>query len=184
VRRIEAVTGGNALAYIEDEEALLQNIVTILRVTPEQIAPRVEQLIADKRALEKEILQLKNSLLAKQQDDWYSKAVTIGSAKVIVAKIENADINLLRQTLDNMKQKLESATVLLAGINADKISLLSFVSENLTSKIHAGELVKHIAAIIGGSGGGRAAMAQGGGTKLEKLDDALQVIVPWVKERL
>lgn len=184
VRRIEAVTAANALQWINQAEDSLQNATLLFNCAPEQLAGKIKQLVEDKRVLEKELVKLKNAAALNKGKDLTSQIVMLDNIKVLAAKLENVDMQALRQTLDNLKQNLGVFVVLLASVVADKINLVAGVSKDLTGKINAGELVKHVAAQLGGSGGGRPDMAQGGGVNLEALPNALQSALPWIKEKL
>jgi alanyl-tRNA synthetase len=136
------------------------------------------------RALEKELARLKSKLASSQGDDLAAQAVTVGSAKVLAAVMEGADVPALRETLDKLRDKLGSAAIVLAAVNDGKVSLIAGVTPDLTSKVKAGELVNFVAAQVGGKGGGKADMAQAGGTQPENLPAALAAVGKWVEGRL
>jgi len=184
VRRIEAVTGEAALAYIQQQQQQLQEIAGALKVQPQEAVIKLGQVIQNVRALEKELGRLKSRLATSQGGDLVSQAISVGGSKLLVATLDGADQNALRETLDKVKDKLKSCVAVLAAVEGERVSLVAGVSSDLTQKIKAGELVNFVAQQIGGKGGGRADMAQAGGTEPEKLDKALETVATWVEQRL
>ena len=184
VRRIEAVTGEAALAYIQQQQQQLQEIAGALKVQPQEAVIKLGQVMQNVRALEKELGRLKSKLATNQGSDLISQAISVGESKLLVATLEGADQNALRETLDKVKDKLKSCVAVLAAVEGERVSLVAGVSNDLTQKIKAGELVNFVAQQVGGKGGGRADMAQAGGTQPEKLGKALETIAPWVEQRL
>lgn len=184
VRRIEAVTGEAALAYIQQQQEQLQEIAGALKVQPQEAVIKLGQVMQNVRALEKELGRLKSKLATSQGGDLISQAITIGESKLLVATLEGADQNALRETLDKIKDKLKSCVAVLAAVEGERVSLVAGVSNDLTQKIKAGELVNFVAQQIGGKGGGRPDMAQAGGTQPDKLGKALETIATWVEQRL
>ncbi|MDR1350866.1 MAG: alanine--tRNA ligase [Zoogloeaceae bacterium] len=183
VRRIEAVTGINALHWAQTEEARLTEISTLLKAQPADAAGRISALMEHARELEKEIARLKSKLAASQGDDLLHQAQDVGGVKVLAAILEGADAAVLRSTLDRMKDKLKSAVIVLASVQNGKVILIAGVTADLTARIKAGELVNFVARQVGGKGGGRADMAQAGGTEPEGLAKALAGVKEWARER-
>jgi alanyl-tRNA synthetase len=184
VRRIEAVTGESALTYVGETEKRLGQIAGLLRGSRDDVANKVNQLLEQSRKLEKELDQLKAKLASSQGSDLLGQAVDMGGFKLLAAKLEGADAKALRETVDQLKNKLGSAVVLLAAVAEGKVMLAAGVTQDQTSRIKAGELVNHVALQVGGKGGGRPDMAQAGGTNPEALAGALVSVEPWVREKI
>ena len=184
VRRIEAVTGQGALDYVRQSETQLQQLTQLLKGSREDVGDRVKQLLERTRVLEKELEQLKGKLASSQGDDLTAQAQLIQGVNVVAARLDGADVKTLRVTLDQLKNKLGSAVVVLAAVVNGKVDLVAGVSKENTSKIKAGELVNMVAQQIGGKGGGRPDMAQAGGTQPEHLESALASVPSWIRERL
>jgi len=184
VRRIEAVTGARALAWVRDNEQRLARIAELVKGSREDVDERVGQLLERSRLLEKELQQLKGKLASSQGTDLAAQAVEIDGLKVLAARLDGADSKVLRETLDQLKNKLGSAAVVLAAVDGDKVSLVAGVTKDRTGQIKAGELVNMVATRVGGKGGGRPDMAQAGGNQPANLDAALQAVPDWVRERL
>ncbi|MCB1899486.1 MAG: alanine--tRNA ligase [Rhodocyclaceae bacterium] len=184
VRRIEAVTGGNALTLVQHQEDLLDAITGTLKAQPNELLARVSQVVDNVRTLEKEISRLKSKLASSQGDDLAAQAVEIKGAKVLAAMLDGADVPTLRETIDKLKDKLGSAVVLLSSVSEGKVSLIAGVTADLTARTKAGELVNFVAQQVGGKGGGRPDMAQAGGTQPENLPTALASVAGWVEGKL
>ncbi|NTV11201.1 MAG: alanine--tRNA ligase [Zoogloea sp.] len=184
VRRIEAVTGDNALVLVQQQQALLDDVTDALKAQPQEVVARVGQVMDNVRALEKELARLKSKLAASQGDELMNQAFEVNGAKVLAATLDGADVPTLRETLDKLKDKLKSAVILLASVNDGKVSLIAGVTSDLTGKAKAGELVNFVAQKVGGKGGGRPDMAQAGGTQPEHLPAALAAVKGWAQERL
>ncbi|MDR3230035.1 MAG: alanine--tRNA ligase, partial [Synergistaceae bacterium] len=163
------------------QEQRVTGIASLLKAQPDDAAERVAAALDNARALEKELARLKSKLAASQGDDLAAQAVDLGGVKVLAATLEGADIPTLRETLDKLKDKLKSAVIVLASVKDGKVSLIAGVTADLTGKYKAGELVNFVAQQVGGKGGGRADMAQAGGTEPEKLAGALKSVGEWVK---
>ncbi|MBO1927879.1 alanine--tRNA ligase [Thiomicrorhabdus sp. 6S2-11] len=183
VRRIEAITGEAAWKVIYDEEDALLNIAETVKSDKTQVENKVSQLAADYKALEKELKALQAKLAASQGDDLANSAVKVGEVNVLAAKMEGADRNMLRDTMDKLKDKLEPAVIVLAAVDGDNIALTAGVSKSATSSYKAGELVNHVAQQVGGKGGGRPDMAQAGGNQPENLEAALASVIGWVESK-
>jgi len=186
VRRVEAITGDNALAWVQNQNALLTQVAGLVRSTPADLPARIGQMQDQVKTLEKDLEQLRSKLAASAGNDLAaSKAVEIKGVKVLAAGIGDVDPKALRGMVDNLKDKLKPAVVLLATGSADgKISVVGGVTADLTDRIKAGELVGFVAGQVGGKGGGRADMAMGGGTDVAALPAAIASVRKWVDERL
>lgn len=184
VRRIEAVTGINALAFDRANEQQLEAIGGLLKTRPDSILGKLEQLLASQKKLEKELQQLKAKLATSSGGDLASTAKVIHGIKVLAAKIEGADRKSLLATMDQMKSKLGSAVVLLATVDDKGVALVAGVTKDLVDKIKAGDLMQDAAARLGGKGGGRPDSAQGGGPDETALPSVLDGVYSWVESRL
>ncbi|MHB1372970.1 MAG: alanine--tRNA ligase [Thauera sp.] len=184
IRRVEAITGENALRYAQEQERRVQGMSALLKVQPDEVAERVAGILDNVRALEKELARLKGKLAASQGDELLSQAVEVGGIKVLAALLEGADVPTLRDTMDKLKDKLKSAAIVLASVGEGKVSLIAGVTADHTAKVKAGELVNFVAQQVGGKGGGRPDMAQAGGTQPENLPAALAGVKDWVAGKL
>lgn len=183
IRRIEAVTGPYAVDYMKSIESKMQHIASMLNTTPADLELKIQQLQKNLKHIEKELETVKIKFAQNTSGDLLSRAEIINDVKVLAIELENVDAKTLRDTLDVLKSKCEKAIIVLATIQDEKISLVAGVSKGLTDKFNAGELMQFVAIQLGGKGGGRADMAQGGGTELKKLATALQSVTTWVKEK-
>jgi alanyl-tRNA synthetase len=183
VRRVEAVTGGNALTYVQQLNASLNEAADALKAQPQELTARIGQMQDHVKALEKELARLKSKVASSQGDDLASQAVDVKGIRLLVAAMDGADGKTLRETLDKLKDKLKSAVILLGAADGAKVSLIAGVTADLTGKIKAGDLVNFVAQQVGGKGGGRPDMAQAGGTESAKLPAALASVQSWVNER-
>ncbi len=184
IRRVEAVTGENALRYAQEQERRVQGVSALLKVQPDEVAERVAGILDNVRALEKELARLKSKLASSQGDDLADQAVEVGGMKVLAATLDGADVPTLRETMDKLKDKLKSAAIVLGAVADGKVSLIAGVTPDLTAKLKAGELVNFVAQQVGGKGGGRPDMAQAGGTEPDKLPAALAAVPGWVGDKL
>jgi alanyl-tRNA synthetase len=184
VRRIEAVTGAGALAYVRQTEDRLQLVAELVRGSRDDVARKVEQLQARVKGLEKELEQTRARLASGQGGDLSAQAKDIKGVKVLAARVDGADSKTLRDTLDKLKDKLGNAAIVLAAVQDGKVLLIAGVTKDLTTKVPAGELVNQVALRVGGKGGGRPDMAQAGGTDPTHLDTALADVPAWVEGRL
>ncbi|MBE9532802.1 MAG: alanine--tRNA ligase, partial [Proteobacteria bacterium] len=184
VRRIEAVTGDNALSYIDENQARLDKIAALIKATPDTVQDKTEQLVQRNRQLEKELNALKGKLASSTGSDLASSAQDIAGIKIVAAQLEGADTKSLRDTVDQLKNKLGTSAILLSSVDGDKITLIAGVSKDATDRIKAGELVGHVASQVGGKGGGRPDMAQGGGNQPENLNTALDSVSSWISSKL
>ncbi len=181
IRRVEAMTGAGALAFVQAQDRQLSAAALLLKATPAEITARLHQLIDHQRSLERELGRLKSRLAAAQGDELAEQAVMVGSVRVLAVQLAGADARTLRETLDKVKDKLKSAVIVLAAVEGDKVSLVSGVTADLTARLRAGELVNFVARQVGGKGGGRADMAQAGGTQPGALGGALASVAGWVE---
>ncbi len=189
VRRIEAVTGINALAYLQQLENTVGTLASTLKAPSEQVQTRVEQVLDTVKSLEKEIASLKGKLASSQGDELMNQAVDIKGKdgvvlRVLAAKLEGADAKTLRDTMDKLKDKLKTAVIVLAAVDGDKVQLAAGVTVDSIGKVKAGELVNFVAQQVGGKGGGKPDMAMAGGTDPTKLPQALASVEKWVTEKL
>jgi len=182
VRRVEAVTGGNALAYLQSLEGTVQRLAGALKSAPGEVPARVEQVLEHVRSLEKELAALKGRLASAQGDDLAQAAVDIKGMKVLAARLDGADAKALRDTLDKLKDKLKTAVIVLAAVDGGKVQIAAGVTADSTGRVKAGELVSFVAQQVGGKGGGKADMAMAGGTDPSRLEAALASVATWVEE--
>ena len=181
VRRVEAITGEAALEYIQKMEAELSFIEGFANATSSNRVQQVQAMKERNRKLEKELDQLKAKLASSQGTDMASQAVEIDGIKILAAKLEGGDAKGLRDIVDQLKNKLGAAAVVLAAVDGDKVSLAAGVTKDETKRIKAGELVNHVAQQVGGKGGGRPDMAMAGGNNPAALDEALASVEAWVR---
>ncbi len=184
MRRVEAVTADGALEWVQQQNAQVEGVADMLKVQPAEVGARLHQIMDNVRALEKELARLKSKLAASQGDDLVDRAVAVGSAKVLAVTLDGADAKSLRETMDKLKDKLDSAAIVLGSVEAGRVTLIAGVTSDLTGKVKAGELVNFVAQQVGGKGGGRPDMAQAGGTEPAKLPQALESVAEWVKQRV
>jgi len=184
IRRVEAVTGDNALAYLQQLEGTLGGVAGVLKVTPAEAPARVATLLDQVRALEKDIAALKGKLASSQGDELLAKAVDVKGLKVLAAMLPGADAKTLRETMDKLKDKLKSAAIVLATVDGAKVQLAAGVTADRMSAIKAGELVNFVAQQVGGKGGGKPDLAMAGGTDPSRLAAALDSVRGWVAERV
>jgi alanyl-tRNA synthetase len=184
VRRIEAVTGEGALAWVQQQEAKLSEAAAVLRSPVPELSAKLAQVLDNVRSLERELARLKSKLASTQGDDLAAQAVEVKGAKVLAATLDGADAKTLRETMDKLKDRLKSAAIVLGAVSDGKVSLIAGVTADLTGRVKAGELVNFVAGQVGGKGGGRPDMAQAGGTEPAKLPGALQSVKDWVEKRV
>ena len=184
VRRVEAITGANALRYLQDLEGTVHGVAATLKSPAAELQPRLAQVLDQVRALEKEIGALKGRLASSQGDELMSQAVDVKGIKVLAARLDGADAKTLRDTLDKLKDKLKSAAIVLATVDGDKVQIAAGVTKDHTAKIKAVELVNFVAQQVGGKGGGKPDMAMAGGTDASGLPKALAGVQAWVAERV
>ena len=184
VRRIEAVTGTNALAYLQSLEDTVNQAAGTLKAPVAELNSRIAQALENARALEKEVAALKGKLASSQGDELVSQAVDVKGLKVLAAALPGADAKTLRDTLDKLKDKLKTAAIVLAAVDGDKVQLAAGVTSDSVGRIKAGELVNFVAQQVGGKGGGKPDMAMAGGSDASKLSAALASVAGWVTQQL
>jgi alanyl-tRNA synthetase len=184
VRRIEAVTGARALDLFDQVEALVDEAARTLKTRRTELPEKLQLLVNQNRKLEKDLEALKAKLASAGTGDLLSEAQEVSGIKVLALNLEGADAKSLRESVDQLKNKLGSSVVALAAVDGDKVALVIGVSKDVTDRIKAGDLMRHLAPQVGGKGGGRPDMAQGGGTDPSGLKAALASVVPWVQEQV
>ncbi|TAJ95903.1 MAG: alanine--tRNA ligase [Gammaproteobacteria bacterium] len=184
VRRIEAVAGEGALARMVENEGRLAEVAEYLKTDPDQAPQRLAQVLERTRRLEKELDQLKSKVATSAGADLHNEAVEIGGLKVLARKLDGADPKTLRETVDRLKDKLGSAVLVLAAVEGQKVSLVAGVTPDAVDRVQAGKLVNFVAGKVGGKGGGRADLAQAGGTDPAGLAQALADVSDWVRAQL
>ena len=184
VRRVEALTGDNALAYVQDMEGALGGVAGTLRVLKPEVPARVNALLDQVRGLEKELDALKGKLASAQGDELVARAVDVSGIQVLAAMLPGADAKALRETMDKLKDKLKSAAIVLATVDGAKVQLAAGVTADRMGRLKAGELVNFVAQQVGGKGGGKPDLAMAGGTDASKLSAALDSVRGWVAERV
>jgi alanyl-tRNA synthetase len=184
VRRVEAVTGETALAYLQSLESTVGEAAAALKAPTAELTTRIGGALDQIKALEKEVAALKGKLASSQGDELAGQAIDVKGLKVLAAKLEGADAKTLRDTLDKLKDKLKTAAIVLAAVEGGKVQLAAGVTADSTGKVKAGELVSFVAQQIGGKGGGKPDMAMAGGTDAAALPQALASVQGWVAGRL
>ncbi len=184
IRRVEAIAGDRALNYLQKLDTQINQLAASLKATPSDLAQRITQLQDHARSLEKELERLGSKLAASQGDELVSKAVEVNGIRILAAQLEGADAKVLRETLDQLKNKLKSAAIVLASVQDGKVQLAAGVTADAVGKVKAGDLVNHVAQQVGGKGGGKPDMAMAGGTDPKGLVAALNSVQAWVTERL
>lgn len=184
IRRVEAVTGEAALAYIQEQELQLQQVADAVKAQPQEAAARIMQILDNVKNLERELGRMKSKLASSQGDDLAGQVREVKGAKVLAVCLEDADSRTLRETLDKFKNRFQSSVVVLGAIEDGRVKLIAGVTADLATKVKAGELVNFVAQQVGGKGGGRADMAQAGGTQPDNLPAALDSVAGWIEQRL
>ncbi|MEY4727109.1 MAG: Alanine--tRNA ligase [Pseudomonadota bacterium] len=184
VRRIEAVTGANALAYLQSLEDAVAQAAGALKAPTTELNARLTQVLDQVKTLEKEVSALKGKVAAAQSDELLTQALDVKGTKLLVAKLEGADAKTLRDTMDKLKDKMKSAVIVLAAAEGEKVNIAAGVTADNTSKVKAGELANFVAQQVGGKGGGKPDMAMAGGTDAAALPKALASVQAWVTERV
>ncbi|MBT8439326.1 MAG: alanine--tRNA ligase [Gammaproteobacteria bacterium] len=184
VRRIEAVTGATAMDWLQSEEQTLNRVAGLVKAGKDDVEDKLSQLLEKNRKLEKELEQLKSKMASAAGSDLASSAVDVSGVKVLASVLEGADVKTLRETMDQLKNKLGTAVIVLAAIDGEKVSLVAGVTKDTTDRVRAGDLVKFVAEQVGGKGGGRPDMAQAGGNEPAAVPGALSSVEAWVTEKL
>ena len=183
VRRIEAVAGRQAVAWMQQTDQTLREVAASLKASPDQVGPRVEQLLERSRELERELERLKHKLASARGSDLGANAREVGGIKVLAEKLDGVDPNSLRDTVDQLKNKLGSGIVVLGTTAGQGVRLVAGVTSDLSDRFKAGELVNHVASQVGGKGGGRPDFAQAGGSDATRLGPALESVYDWVADK-
>ncbi|WP_175162715.1 alanine--tRNA ligase [Paraburkholderia fynbosensis] len=184
IRRVEAITGDNAVRYVQDLDARINAAAAVLKAQPSELTQRISQVQDQVRSLEKELSALKSKLASSQGDELAGQAIEVAGVHVLAATLDGADVKTLRETVDKLKDKLKSAAIVLAAVEGGKVSLIAGVTADASKKVKAGELVNFVAQQVGGKGGGRPDMAQAGGTEPANLPAALAGVKAWVEGQL
>ncbi|WP_186031179.1 alanine--tRNA ligase [Burkholderia gladioli] len=184
IRRVEAITGDNALRYVQELDARLNTAASMLKAQPAELTQRIGQVQDQVKSLEKELAALKSKLASSQGDELAQQAVDVKGVQVLAATLDGADSKTLRETVDKLKDKLKHAAVVLAAVEGGKVSLIAGVTAEASKQVKAGELVNFVAQQVGGKGGGRPDMAQAGGTEPANLAAALAGVQAWVASKL
>ncbi|RMW96993.1 alanine--tRNA ligase [Allofranklinella schreckenbergeri] len=184
VRRVEAITGAKALAYVQQLETTMAQAARTLKAPLHELQAKLEQQLEHAKALEKEIAALKGKLASSQGDELVAQAIDVGGLKVLAAQLDGADAKTLRDTLDKLKDKLKTAAIVLAAVDGGKVQLAAGVTKDSVGKLKAGELVNFVAQQVGGKGGGKPDMAMAGGTDAAALPAALHSVQGWVAQKL
>ncbi len=185
VRRIEAVTGQGALDWVAESEGLLRGVAGMVKAGRDDVEDKIRQLIERSRKLEKEVAQLKSKLASGQGNDLSAAAIDVAGTRLLVTTLEGADVPALRDAVDQLKNKLKSAIIVLASVAPDgKVSLIVGVTQDQIARVKAGDLANHVAQQMGGRGGGRPDMAQAGAADAAGLPAALDSVMEWLRTRL
>jgi alanyl-tRNA synthetase len=185
VRRIEAVTGQGALDWVSNSEALLRELAVLVKGSREDVTDKVRLVLDRSRKIEKELGQLKSKLASGQGNDLTDSAREVAGTRLVTRLIEGADVSALRAAVDQLKDKLKSAVVVLASVvENDKVVIIAGVTQDQITRFKAGEIANYVAQQVGGRGGGRPDMAQAGGTEPAKLPAALDSVAEWLEGRL
>ena len=183
IRRVEAITGRNALNFLQGLEDKINEAAKILKTHPGDLVNRVAQLQDSLRQAERELDKVNSKLAASQGDELATQAIDVNGIKVLAARLDGADAQVLRETMDSLKAKLKTAAIVLASVQGDKVSLIAGVTADSIAKVKAGDLVNFVAQQVGGKGGGKPEMAMAGGTDPSKLATALAGVKDWVASK-
>ncbi|MGF6603149.1 alanyl-tRNA synthetase [Paraburkholderia sp. GAS448] len=184
IRRVEAITGDNAVRYVQELDMRINAAAAALKAQPSELTQRIVQVQDQVKSLEKELGALKSKLASSQGDELAGQAIEVSGVHVLAATLEGADVKTLRETVDKLKDKLKSAAIVLASVEGGKVSLIAGVTPEASKKVKAGELVNFVAQQVGGKGGGRPDMAQAGGTEPANLPAALAGVKGWIEAQL
>jgi alanyl-tRNA synthetase len=184
IRRIEALTGEPALEWIAQQEQQMQDLMLLLKANRENLAEKLQQTLHRNRSQEKELLELKNQQAKWQSTELIEQAVAVGEIKVLAVQLPHGDLPTLKSLVDELKNQLPKAVIVLALVKDAQVQLVCGITKNCNDKLRAGDLMAYLAQQVGGKGGGRPDLAQGGGNNAAALAAALQSVAPWVKEKL
>jgi len=180
---VEAITGANAVNYVQLMDSRLAEVASALKAPVGEVTGRIAQMQEAVKVLERELARAKGKLASSQGDDLAGQAVDIKGIKVLAARLDGADAKVLRETVDQLKNKLKTAAIVLASVDGDKVQLAAGVTQDAIGRIKAGDLVNFVAQQVGGKGGGKPDMAMAGGTDASKLPAALDSVRAWAEER-
>lgn len=184
VRRVEAITGDNALGYLQSLEGTVNQLASTLKSAPAEVPARLNQVLEQVRSLERELAALKGKVASSQGDSLLAAAVDVRGLKVLAARLDGADAKVLRDTMDRLKDKLKSAVIVLGVADGDKVQIAAGVTKDRVGTLKAGDLVNYVAGQVGGKGGGKPDMAMAGGNDPAALDAALESVTGWVEARI
>jgi alanyl-tRNA synthetase len=184
IRRVEAVTGEGALDWLAGAERRLNDVAKLVRSDRDGVVEKVGQMVSHSRELERDLERLKSRLAASHGEDLVAQAIDIDGLKVLAARLDGVDTKGLRATVDQLKNKLGSAAVVLATVDGDKVTLVAGVTADYTDRIEAGPLANFVAQQVGGRGGGRPDMAQAGGNDPTRLEQAIKAVPNWIRKHL
>jgi alanyl-tRNA synthetase len=184
VRRMEALTGRHALEHIQKQQGILRQAANLLKTGPSDVADRIEKLMAQQRQAERDLEAVKASQASKHSADLLTQAEEMGGARILISHVDADNPKILREMNDQFKERMQSGVIVLGAAHDGKVFLLVGVTQDLTKRVHAGNLIKEIVKEVGGSGGGRPDMAQAGGNRPEKLKDALELARKLLQEKL
>jgi alanyl-tRNA synthetase len=184
IRRVEAITGEQAIKLSQDQDSRLERIAGMLKAPSADIESKLRDVLEHTKAMERELVQLKSKMAAAQGTGLAGQARRIGQVHCLAAKLDAVDPKAMREAMDQLKQQLGSAVIVLAVVEAERVSLVAGVTKDLLSSVKAGDLVNFVAQQIGGKGGGRPDLAQAGGHDVAKLPQALESVHDWVSDKL
>jgi alanyl-tRNA synthetase len=184
IRRIEAISGHNAIQKVQKLDSQMIQIAASLKTNPDELPHRIAQLQDHVKTLEKDLERIKSKMAASQGDELLSQVTLINNTNTLVARLDGADVKALRETLDQIKNKLHSGVIVIAAIQDSKVQIVAGVTSDLVGKVKAGDLVNFVATQVGGKGGGKPDMAMAGGTLPQNLPAALASVNSWLQERL
>jgi alanyl-tRNA synthetase len=182
VRRVEAITGEGALDWVRQREQVLKEVSSLLKGAEEDAADKLEKLLAQQRELERKLAQLQGVLAGAQSGDIESQARQLNGVTVVASRVEGVDDKGMRELADRLRDKLQPAIIVLGAAQGDRVALLAVVSKDATNRYHAGNIMKQIAPLVGGGGGGRPDFAQAGGKDPTRLDEALQKVYELIEK--
>ncbi|GAB4392967.1 MAG: alanine--tRNA ligase [Gammaproteobacteria bacterium] len=184
IRRIEAITGEAALEWLNQWHQTVAQLSHELKVKPEQVVPKIQQILQEKKQLEREVTQLQAQFAKQQSHDLLAQVQQVGSINVLTHQMTNIDINGMRELLDQLKNKLTHAAIVLATVNDGRVQLIAGVTKDCLAQFNAKDLINHVAVQVGGRGGGRPDMAQAGGDQPAKLGTALASVTDWIAQQI
>src|SRR5581483_3831537 len=182
VRRVEALTGEGALAWIRQRDQILKEASQLLKGSEEDVTDKIERLMAQYRELERKLAQLQSTFAGAQSDAIASQSQKLNGVNVVASRVTGMDETGMRELVDRLRDKLQPAVIVLGAVQGDRVVLLAAVSKEVAKKYHAGNIMKQLAPLVGGGGGGRPDFAQAGGKDPSRLDEALQKVYELVRK--